>query len=1074
MKNTKTKFKFISALSVLFLAALFGGIFALPVSAATDDYNKYPANTRVGYYAEYKGTVERQKPEVKNEGNTDKFPTYGTTLYEANTNSSERANLRLENFKLISSGFAELSGWYYDSMDSEGNLYLDGEKTGSKLYKHTAAKDMYYGNVSEGESAIIKQISYQSRTYGNLITGLYAPAGEVITLSIDKADLEASGGLKVFIGQVFSDGRANMILNNSQTVNRMPVIANAMNLTEETTTGEEADGKINFYFGSFLGGPIYLQPVNGGSSFTVTISGGVRYSHFVLGYTTEEEFKANAASSAPYFDLEVWDRGVRHSGPKKYAEKYSYSQLYNAASFWEKVASLSNQFPKSSTFNSYYGIDFVYDCFVTAQLVPQNTLNCPDKWLSDALDYNSIVTGGSDEILNKYSSRFTSGWGLTKDSVSDKALTLLAYSLYTDVSTKRNVSGEDEGLNGLSAYSSASYSLRELKGGRQSDIAVHATIIHSFGQDVFIQAVKEDGRYTQSTDRWFRSLVEVTKHDMTYYFTKLCKLEISEETLNWAKSKKYPMFVPLACIYQTGELYELAGERVQFETMQPYVIEYDEPFEIDFDKVLELPYGFSYKIKSVSSPENGNISKLNSHTYIYTPDGGQKLSEKIYVKVGIERDDKSFEVEDKVLILEFKQKQTKPRILDRVTYSYSSGEAYTSANEAYEANYAGYEGKNSDNPVISDINANADISLDGNTVGNIIEVKGKIFIPSSGDFRIALRGKGSGALYLSSDGVNYELSASIEGSENTKFSDNEGTYKDLSLIQGRWLYFKEVLLVTESDSFLGLGMGKFAGDSVTVEPVTGAYRNNYFAENETLFVGEHRYKDVVNSETVEGATGTFTRISPDDILSVGSGWTVKQTQSTFGHIYEGKAGVTVEFTFYGTQFAIYSQFAEDLGTFDIYIDGSKSPARTINLGIKNEVAGLAYLSSSLTAGSHTVKIVGKSGTFNIDSISLKLRTDPASIPEIPDLTPDEGVDSEDFRKPVDHPANGGGDDPGNTPGGDDPSDGPSDGPGNTPDGNSSDGEDFTGLIVGLSVGGAGLIAVGVVLFIIIRKKRNQA
>ena len=57
---------------------------------------------------------------------------------------------------------------------------------------------------------------------------------------------------------------------------------------------------------------IYVR--NEGATFTTTISGGVAYSHFILGYTTPEEFEANKDSSAPYFDLEVWDNGVLHSG----------------------------------------------------------------------------------------------------------------------------------------------------------------------------------------------------------------------------------------------------------------------------------------------------------------------------------------------------------------------------------------------------------------------------------------------------------------------------------------------------------------------------------------------------------------------------------------------------------------------------------------------------------------------------------------------------------------------------------------------------------------------------------------
>lgn len=877
MKITKAKFKLIFAVATLFVATLFCGISALVpvnVSATSGNYNNYPANTKVGYFAEYLGTVGRQKPEVGNEGYASVFPTYGETLYGEGTSDEKKALWR-ENSMLLSEGLKNATNCYYDGMDGEGNLYLKGEQIGRKLYRHEASEDMYYGNVSDGEEAVVKRISYRSRTNGNHITGLYAPAGEILTLTMSSADLEACGGLTVFVGQPFSDGSAN-IINNAKAYNRMPCIVNAMQLTENTATREVAeDGTVTFYFGSFLGGPVYLIPVNGGNTFTVTISGGVRYSHFILGYTTQSEFEENAKSSAPYFDLEVWDRGVRHSGPQKYAEGYTYSQLYDVALFWEKVASLANQFP--SRINPACGIDFVYDPFVTSELVPQNTLNCPDSWLADALDCESIVKDGCNSVLGKYSSRFVSGWGFTKDSVSGDAVTLLSYSLYTQVSSKRNVSSESEGLDGIIGNSSASLALRQLKGERENNLAVHATIIHSFGQDAFIKAVKINENYSQSTDRWFRCLTEATRHDMSYYFTELCNIEISNDTLSWAKEKKYPMFVPAACIYQTGAGYEYDGARVYFRTVQPYEIDFGTPFEIDFDKVLELPYGFSYKIKSISFPENGRIEKLDSHTCTYTPKSTASTSGEIFIRLGIQRDDKSFEVEDKVLILEFKNEKA----------------------------------------------------------------------------------------------------------------------------------------------------------------VSGA------------FVGGHVYKDLINAEEIDGISG-FTRYSLDGILAGSAGVTPKQALSTFGHVYEGGQGSALEFTFYGTQFALYSAFSEGYGEFEIYIDGGNTPVERVNLGEKTETAGLSYLSQNLKAGRHTVKITGASGTFNIDSISLRLRTDPSTIASVPDLTPDEGSAGEPFRKPADH-VNGN----------------------ETDGGENNVGDNYTGLIVGLSVGGVVLVSAGVVIFIILKKKRTQ-
>ena len=887
MKNVKTEFKIIFALTALFFAAFFGGIFTISsfgANAATGDYNKYPANTKVGYYAEYLGTAERKKPEVNSEGKATVFPEYGTELYGEGT-SGEKSALWLENARLISNGLTDLNGASYDSMDKDGNLYLNGEKLERTLYKHKAAGNMYYGNLSDEEEAVIKKISYLSRTYGNHLTGLYAPAGEVITLTIGKADLEACGGLTVFVGQSFSDGKANIIMPG-EAFNRMPIAVNAMKLNKNTSTREEneQDGTITFYFGSFLGGPIYLTPVNGGSAFTVTISGGVRYNHFITGYTTEEEFNENAASTAPYFDLEVWDKGVRHSGPNKFAKDYGYDDLYNAGVLWEKLASLTKQLP--SNINKGRGIDFIYDCFVTSDLISVNTVNCSDSLLNDALNYNSIVTNGCSQILGEYNRRFRSGWGFADGEVTGNAVTLLEYSLFTDISSKRSDKNESEELEGLNAYSSASFSLRQLKKEDRNDIAVYATLLHSFGQDVFINAV--DNAQTKSADDWFKSFIFATGRDMTYYFTELCKIELSDAALSWAASLKYPMFVPLACIYETGELYGLGDGYVSSQTVRPYVIESDASVEIDFDRVLELPYGFSYKIKHVSSPENGSIEKLNSHTYTYTPARTKEQSGKIYVKIGVERDDKSFETEDKVLILEFKQKG---------------------------------------------------------------------------------------------------------------FSNE-------------------------------------------------------------IFVSEHRYKDLNNAESVGGTEG-FTRLSPDGIFTGNVGMTVTKAQSTFGHVYEGEQGSALEFTFYGTQFAVYSAFFEGYGEYGIYIDGGKSPVKTVNLGAKNEVAGLAYLSSSLTLGKHTVKIAGISGTFNIDSISIKKSVDPATVEEIPDLTPDTDSGNEDFRKPVDHPDTGdgnGGDDKGENQGGQ-----------NKPNG----GNNYTGLIVGLSVGGVALVAAGIVTFIIIGKKRKQ-
>ncbi len=162
---------------------------------------------------------------------------------------------------------------------------------------------------------------------------MFAPAGEVIKIEMSEEDMDATGGILVHIGQALYNKKANNIWP-AKNVNRMPVILNSMKVNKSTATYDEKTKTYTAYVGSFLGGPIYIH--NTSVATNVKVSGGVRYTHFIHGYTTEEEFKENAKSSAPYFDLEVWDGGVLHSGPKSCAgmlqpARLSHSQANRAS-----------------------------------------------------------------------------------------------------------------------------------------------------------------------------------------------------------------------------------------------------------------------------------------------------------------------------------------------------------------------------------------------------------------------------------------------------------------------------------------------------------------------------------------------------------------------------------------------------------------------------------------------------------------------------------------------------------------------------------------------------------------------
>lgn len=87
-------------------------------------------------------------------------------------------------------------------MDKDGNLYLNGEKLNRKLYKHTTASYNYYGSPDPNELALIKEITTEARPGGNHLTGLYAPAGEVITVEMTEEDLKIQVELKLKLASI--------------------------------------------------------------------------------------------------------------------------------------------------------------------------------------------------------------------------------------------------------------------------------------------------------------------------------------------------------------------------------------------------------------------------------------------------------------------------------------------------------------------------------------------------------------------------------------------------------------------------------------------------------------------------------------------------------------------------------------------------------------------------------------------------------------------------------------------------------------------------------------------------------
>ena len=856
----------------------------LPDDSNRDYDTDFKSITEVGYYDEVLGEVERNIPSKTRDEGLSVYPKYGSNLNTVIGGGDEQVKAR--NALIYESSYLSAANTWnggaggYTWMDKDGFLYkgstaepepvLDKSGHHRRLYKHTASVGLYGGNVSDTEKAIIKRVTLRPRGYNSYsVTGVYAPAGEVIKITLSAKDMDATGGLTIHIGQALYNGKANNIWAAKNQMQRFPILLNTMNVNKNTATYDEETDTYTAYVGSFIGGPLYIRNV--GATFTATISGGVAYSHFILGYTTEEEFNENKLSSAPYFDLEVWNYGVLHSGPKRQAANYDYDAIYKAAVLWDKVSSVS-------TTNSRQGIVFLYDPFVAAGAAVafpgQQSVNCPEGWMANSLNYNGIVTSGAWGNFHEYHHNFQ-GYGVGGGGeVTNNGMTLVSYALFTKISANRGIGNYGaQGMSGWNTYTSATwalnYTLKIMNGGNPGNgkegLALYATLLHNFGPDNYIQAkVKQQttGDYKENYLGYMRAWQDVTHNNMSYYFKDILQ-GVTEEQATQYGNTDYPMFVPVASVYQTGRSYMYNGEKKYFTTMQPYVIAKDEPFEIDLspytvdsgsyvsgsviipqdpkDSAKEKPVKtFTYRIKSFTNPANGTITKKDDQHLVYNPSKGIIRSGQIVVTLEITKTDGSFAVADVDLILEFQTSgEVNKMTLERTTYIYDAANMYTDAQTAYESNFAGYTGTpnkyDKRNHPMEKCNTDIWFYLDNEANRakypnapeehfireNTIDVlEGKLYAAEKGKYRIYLAGRLNCAVYYSLDGTNYQLGATIKDVTEQRgpsdyFRPNDAnSYFDVELEAGGWLYFKEVLIVANWDnntrgSFARLGMKKW-------------------------------------------------------------------------------------------------------------------------------------------------------------------------------------------------------------------------------------------------------------------------
>lgn len=969
---------------------------------------EYIQPTQMPYYAEWvdKNYPRQKNVVVKNEGLSE-YPVYGTNF--KTTDAPERAVVYSENMRLTSGDTSfwgntageTPEGWpFYNMMDKDGNLLkinfgtaaspADAVDSGMDLYKHTASNGMYFGNVSDEEPAVVKRLQVNGKGYGTIVTGLYAPAGEVVEVKMS-ADSLRDRNIYISVGQTMGAGRANAIPNRTtKSYVRMPIISNRFRMNKQSSYYDEATDTYSFYIGSHLGGPIYLLTTNANSKsdtsgFSFTISGAVNYRHYILGVTTQEEFEYTSTSSAPYFDMEVsWMQGVRHSGPLKYAQMYDYEQLTDVAMLWEKIGMVSNQIPNWC--NGGGNIIFTYDNYITAgdafALTGHRNVVAPYGWMTSALNYNAFVTDGSWGNVHEYNHHYQK-FGMSSDSneIKNNAVNLLEYALFTDISSKRTLTGTAS-KEYWNAYTSPQYGLQYLlsenkkandngsAASKHYSLHVYSALLNNIGADAFIASA----RTGSNPAGYYKNLCNGTHLDMTYFFTNILNFVESDlggaDAVEQVRSKNYPVFVPVNTVYQVGRIWEKDGIKQYAYTARPFVYGTGN-YTLDFQNYLVIPQDFDYEIAQVTQPENGSVTVADKQHINYVPDGNS-LSGDFVVTLKVTKKDNAFDVDDVNLIINLQQEgaqalseqYTAPSYLSHV-YNYDHHRSYADGQTLIDSKFAKsvndnpkYDGRVPDVYSLDNIFDDNDDNVfwsTGNTMGedsysqqNPFELTvdlGQtvtantftIYYPKQSNFDNYYCTHFQIYAGVSQDGM--QLVHSVENAQSP--SNRAMSVKFENPVELR--YYK--LVVTDAT--------KRSDRQFAIRKLEWSYT---VSGGKVISPEAKRVTYLETGRRVQAAAVEYT-----------GEWYSKSAPSSFGTVKIGDGSSSAAFTFDGERIAVFSCLGVCDGTFEIYIDGNKVSEVNIAHGSGKDIM---YMSGPLGEGKHTVTVKGKTGKFNIDSFVI--------------------------------------------------------------------------------------------------------
>ncbi|MDE5651565.1 MAG: M60 family metallopeptidase [Ureaplasma sp.] len=406
------------------------------------------------------------------------------------------------------------------------------EINNKKLRKHRAAIDMYLNQMND-INAVQKQFTLSTATKGPVPLGLFAPAGEIITIQFNDATWELINNNKnvfsVVLNSNFWDNRAKS--DTGRPSNRYPYIKTTFSLSDllaaadaETKTikiGSPFGGGISFFINDTLKDSNNIPSDAEVKDLNFTISGAIPCMFYQDGVTSESDWNKQIQdvqknqlapllqATAPYYSLEIPFNGLNTIGGKPVGKL-----IYPKDSFkkWNDFLYLSNYLAGTDLKNSVRRLDmeFCDDIWGAAGAWGGGMrFYCPTNWGVGAFFYQPpeevFNAGNSWGVFHEINHNFQqdSAFFNKRTHGETNQVTAFNLSVISDVTHARsemNWSGEalKSNTNTGWQYLDTPYSViknllnREEKGQGIDEYPIYSVLLFWMGSKNYADYVRDD------------------------------------------------------------------------------------------------------------------------------------------------------------------------------------------------------------------------------------------------------------------------------------------------------------------------------------------------------------------------------------------------------------------------------------------------------------------------------------------------------------------------------------------------------------------------------------------------------